>query len=150
MKLQKKYSSIFNARTLLGVFIVLNINSVKAQEINDSDVLVFDRVFFDEKSTELTQNSKDALEYQVEWFNSHDDKLYILEGHADDNINREESMILGEKRAQAVKDYLVSKNLPSSKIHTISYGKERPAVEGDNEAAKNQNRRVITVVREAK
>ena len=69
-----------------------------------------------------------------------------VEGHCDDRGTREYNLALGERRATAVKNALVALGVPANRIKTISYGKERPAVVGDNEAAWAQNRRGVTVI----
>ena len=69
-----------------------------------------------------------------------------IEGHADERGTREYNLALGEKRAQAVINYLVSLGVNGTRVSTISYGKERPAVVGSNEAAWGQNRRSVSTV----
>ena len=69
-----------------------------------------------------------------------------VEGHCDDRGTREYNLALGNRRANAVKRALVALGIPAGRITTISYGKERPAVVGDNEAAWAQNRRGVTVI----
>ena len=105
-----------------------------------------DTVFFAFDSSSLTAEAQAALDTQVAWLKKHDDVNVIVQGHCDDRGTREYNMALGERRANAVKQYLVSQGIEESRISTISYGKERPAVLGNNEAAWAQNRRAITVV----
>ena len=71
----------------------------------------------------------------------------VVQGYCDERGTREYNLALGERRANAVKAYLVAHGVDSSRISTISYGKERPAVLGNNEAAWAQNRRAVTVVK---
>ncbi|HTK72479.1 MAG TPA: OmpA family protein, partial [Croceibacterium sp.] len=68
------------------------------------------------------------------------------EGHCDERGTREYNLALGERRANAAKDYLVSLGVPAARLTTISYGKERPVALGSNEAAWAQNRRAVTIV----
>ena len=105
-----------------------------------------DTVFFAFDSSTLSSEAQAALDTQVAWLKKHDDVNVIVQGHCDDRGTREYNMALGERRANAVKQYLVSQGIEESRISTISYGKERPAVLGNNEAAWAQNRRAITVV----
>ena len=105
-----------------------------------------DTVFFAFDSSSLSAEAQAALDTQVAWLKKHDDVNVIVQGHCDDRGTREYNLDLGERRANAVKQYLVSQGIEESRISTISYGKERPAVLGNNEAAWAQNRRAITVV----
>ena len=105
-----------------------------------------DTVFFAFESSSLSAEAQAALDTQVAWLKKHDDVNVIVQGHCDDRGTREYNLALGERRANAVKQYLVSQGIEESRISTISYGKERPAVLGNNEAAWAQNRRAITVV----
>ena len=105
-----------------------------------------DTVFFAFDSSSLSAEAQAALDTQVAWLKKHDDVNVIVQGHCDDRGTREYNMALGERRANAVKQYLVSQGIEEGRISTISYGKERPAVLGNNEAAWAQNRRAITVV----
>ena len=105
-----------------------------------------DTVFFAFDSSSLSAEAQAALDTQVAWLKKHDDVNVIVQGHCDDRGTREYNLALGERRANAVKQYLVSQGIEESRISTISYGKERPAVLGNNEAAWAQNRRAITVV----
>ena len=105
-----------------------------------------DTVFFAFDSSSLSAEAQAALDTQVAWLKNHEDVNVIVQGHCDDRGTREYNLALGERRANAVKQYLVSQGIEESRISTISYGKERPAVLGNNEAAWAQNRRAITVV----
>ena len=105
-----------------------------------------DTVFFAFDSSTLSSEAQTALDTQVAWLKNHEDVNVIVQGHCDDRGTREYNLALGERRANAVKQYLVSQGIEESRISTISYGKERPAVLGNNEAAWAQNRRAITVV----
>lgn len=107
---------------------------------------VGDRVFFGFDSTELNTESKAQLDRQAEWLKKHNVKV-VVEGHCDERGTREYNLALGERRAEAAKRYLVSKGLHAQSVETISYGKERPAVIGDTEAAYHLNRRSVTVIK---
>ena len=108
-----------------------------------------DRVFFALDSSALTSNAQEVLDTQVNWLTAkrHNKTNVIVQGYCDERGTREYNLALGERRANAVKEYLVSHGVDADRISTISYGKERPAVLGSNEAACAQNRRAVTVIR---
>ena len=112
----------------------------------DLIVNVGDRVFFNYDSSELDGDAQELLQDQVAWLKQYSDVSVIIEGHCDERGTREYNLALGEKRAQSVKNYLISLGISSDRISTISYGKERPAVVGSNDGAWAQNRRSVTVV----
>ena len=107
---------------------------------------VKDRVFFATNESVLTTASRDTLRKQAAWLRKNSEVTVVLEGHCDERGTREYNLALGEKRAQAVKNYLSSLGISISTLHTISYGKERPAVVGSNDAAWGQNRRSVTTI----
>ena len=111
----------------------------------DLIVNVGDRVFFDYDSAELDADAQELLQHQAAWFKQHNKLLITIEGHCDERGTREYNLALGEKRAQAVKNYLNGLAV-FPVINTLSYGKERPAVVGSNEGAWSQNRRSVTQV----
>ena len=111
----------------------------------DLIVNIGDRVFFDYDSAELDADAQELLQHQAAWFQEHNILIVTIEGHCDERGTREYNLALGEKRAQAVKNYL-SGLADFPRIVTISYGKERPAVIGSNDGAWSQNRRSVTVV----
>ena len=111
----------------------------------DLIVNVGDRVFFDYNSADLDSDAQELLQDQVAWIKQHDVSV-IIEGHCDERGTREYNLALGERRAQSVKNYLISMGVSSVKVSTISYGKERPAVVGSNDGAWSQNRRSVTTV----
>ncbi|MCE3255018.1 MAG: pal [Rickettsiaceae bacterium] len=113
-------------------------------------VEVADRVFFDLDSSALTDSAKKVLDNQVAWLKSDSSIKITLEGHCDERGTREYNIALGEKRANAVKNYLTSNGVESSRIKTISYGKERPAFVGEGEEIWSKNRRAVTVMEESK
>tara|TARA_B100001123_G_C14996807_1_gene901898 strand:- start:104 stop:610 length:507 start_codon:yes stop_codon:yes gene_type:complete len=111
----------------------------------DLIVNVGDRVFFAFDSAELDSDAQELLQDQAAWIKQHDVTVTI-EGHCDERGTREYNLALGEKRAQAVKNHLISLGIAATRVKAISYGKERPAVVGSNEAAWGQNRRSVTTV----
>lgn len=114
----------------------------------DFAVNVGDRVFFGYDRSELSTEARATLTKQAEWLKKYPRKSITVEGHADERGTREYNLALGERRANAVKNFLIAAGVPKSSAHVISYGKERPAVLGGNEAAWAQNRRGVTVVGE--
>ena len=105
-----------------------------------------DRVFFATNETILTTASRETLRKQAAWLRQNSDVTVVVEGHADERGTREYNLALGEKRAQAVKNYLIGLGINPDRVSTISYGKERPAVVGSNDGAWAQNRRSVTLV----
>ena len=112
----------------------------------DFIVSVGDRVFFGYDSAELDGDAKELLQAQAAWLKQYNKESIIIEGHCDERGTREYNLALGERRAQAVKNYLNGLGVGISSMSTISYGKERPAVVGSNDAAWSQNRRSVTTV----
>jgi peptidoglycan-associated lipoprotein len=107
---------------------------------------VGDRVFFDFDKYSLKPEGRDQLGKWVAFLKQYPSDQLVIEGHADERGTREYNLALGERRASAVKDFLVAQGVQASRLKTISYGKERPAVLGSNEAAWAQNRRAVGVV----
>ena len=105
-----------------------------------------DRVFFATNESILTTASRETLRAQAAWLRKNPGINVVLEGHADERGTREYNLALGEKRAQAVKNYLIGLGINPDRVSTISYGKERPAVVGSNDGAWAQNRRSVTIV----
>ena len=112
----------------------------------DLIVNVGDRVFFGYDSSDLDSDALELLEDQVAWLKQNSDVTVTIEGHCDERGTREYNLALGEKRAQAVKNYLIGLGINPDRVSTISYGKERPAVVGSNDGAWAQNRRSVTLV----
>ena len=112
----------------------------------DLVVSVGDRVFFAYDSAELDPDAQELLQAQAAWLKQYNKTSITIEGHCDERGTREYNLALGERRAQAVKNYLNGLGVGISSISTISYGKERPAVVGSNDDAWSQNRRSVTKV----
>ena len=112
----------------------------------DFVVNVGDRVFFGFDQYNLTADARSTLEKQAVWLKKFPGTSITLEGHADERGTREYNLALGERRANAAKEYLVSQGIDAMRIKLISFGKERPVALGHNEAAWTQNRRSVTVV----
>jgi peptidoglycan-associated lipoprotein len=114
--------------------------------MQDFIVNVGDRVFFDFDKSTLTAKAQGTLDKQAAWLSKISTATITVEGHADERGTREYNLALGDRRSNAVKDYLISKGVAASRIKTISYGKERPAVLGSNEWAWSQNRRSVSTI----
>ena len=104
-----------------------------------------DRVFFATNESVLTTKSRDTLRKQANWLRENTNVTVVVEGHADERGTREYNLALGERRANAVKDYLMTYGVSSDRISVISYGKERPVDSGSNPLAWSKNRRSVTV-----
>lgn len=105
-----------------------------------------DRVLFAFDSYDLDERARSILDAQAAWLARNGQVRVTIEGHADERGTREYNLALGERRALAVRDYLAARGISATRMNTISYGKERPAVEGSDEEAWSQNRRAVTVV----
>jgi peptidoglycan-associated lipoprotein len=112
----------------------------------DFVVNVGDRVFFETDSSELTAAAQATLTKQAAWLTRYTSYAFTIEGHADERGTREYNFALGARRAQATRDYLVSKGLAASRMRTVSYGKERPVATCDDISCWSQNRRAVTVL----
>ena len=106
---------------------------------------VKDRVFFATNKSTLTTASRDTLRKQAAWMRKNSDLSVTVEGHADERGTREYNLALGERRANAVKDYLMTYGISGGRLSVISYGKERPVNSGSSPLAWSQNRRAVTV-----
>ena len=119
-------------------------NGILGQAADGTNVT--DRVYFATNSSVIDAEGQASLDRQAGWLKQYDSVNVVLEGHADERGTREFNIALGERRATAAKNYLVSQGVAANRISTISYGKERPAVSGNDEGAWSQNRRAVTVI----
>ena len=104
-----------------------------------------DRVFFATNKSVLTTASRDTLRKQAAWLRENKNINITVEGHCDERGTREYNLALGERRANAAKDYLMTYGISGNRIATISYGKERPVNSGSSPLAWSQNRRSVTI-----
>ena len=104
-----------------------------------------DRVFFATNESILTTKSRDTLRKQAAWMRKNSDLTFVIEGHADERGTREYNLALGERRANAAKDYLMTYGVAGNRLSVISYGKERPVDSGSNPLSWSKNRRSVTV-----
>lgn len=105
-----------------------------------------DRVLFEVDTSTLTATGRATLDGQATWLQTNSDYLAVIEGHADEQGTREYNLALGARRANAVREYLTSRGVASSRIRTVSYGKERPLAVCSDESCYAQNRRAVTII----
>ncbi|MBP9791950.1 MAG: peptidoglycan-associated lipoprotein Pal [Rickettsiales bacterium] len=143
-------------KKILVVLLLLVSSCSKKSDMLDSEVRpgtqaeleinIGDYVLFSVNGATLDNESRATLDRQAEWLERYRDIKIIIEGHCDERGTREYNLALGAKRANAVKDYLVAAGINPKRVATISYGKERPVVEGVGPEVWKQNRRAVTVV----
>ncbi|SFI89845.1 peptidoglycan-associated lipoprotein Pal [Jannaschia pohangensis] len=105
-----------------------------------------DRVLFAVDQSSLSSEAQATLAGQAQWMNSNPSYTALIEGHADEQGTRSYNLALGGRRANAVRDYLISQGVSADRLRTISYGKERPLQVCSTEACYSQNRRSVTVL----
>lgn len=103
-------------------------------------------VFFDTDSFELRPDARQTLSENADWLREYPTVQVLVEGHCDERNTREYNLALGERRANAVRDYLVFLGIGSDRVRTISYGEERPFAIGHDEEAWQLNRRAHFVI----
>lgn len=121
-------------------------NGVVPGSQQDLVVNVGDRVFFGYDQYDLTAEARATVERQATWMKTYANVSVIVEGHCDERGTREYNLALGEKRAMAVRNYLIANGVAPNRVQTISYGKERPVVLGSDNTSWAQNRRGVLVV----
>ena len=104
-----------------------------------------DVIFFDTDRYNIDAQDQVALQSQAQWLAQYPNKRATIEGHCDERGTRDYNLALGERRANAAKNYLVSLGVDPSRLTTVSYGKERPVAMGSNESSWAQNRRAVTI-----
>ena len=159
MKFSKSYKNIFLVM-LLGFLLSACATQTSTKKIDSqiqgdvytgTDTVEYladgvpDRVFFATNESVLTTASRDTLRKQAAWLRKNSDINIVLEGHADERGTREYNLALGERRANAAKDYLMTYGISENRISVISYGKERPVDSGSNPLSWSKNRRSVTV-----
>ncbi|GAB5482846.1 MAG: peptidoglycan-associated lipoprotein Pal [Parasphingorhabdus sp.] len=105
-----------------------------------------DRILFDTDRYNVDSQDQVVLQSQAQWLAQHPNARITIEGHADERGTRDYNLALGERRANAAKNYLASLGVSPTRMTTVSYGKERPEALGSNEAAWAQNRRAVSIV----
>jgi peptidoglycan-associated lipoprotein len=104
-----------------------------------------DRILFETDRFNVDAEDQATLQRQAQWLAQYPNTRITVEGHADERGTRDYNLALGERRANAAKNFLVSIGVDASRIQTVSYGKERPSALGSDEQAWAQNRRAVTV-----
>jgi peptidoglycan-associated lipoprotein len=105
-----------------------------------------DTVYFGTDEYQLDDSAKATLAAQAQWLLANPNVRASIEGHADERGTREYNMALGERRANAARDFLAAQGVPGGRLLVTSWGKERPVAPGSNEEAWAQNRRAVTVL----
>ena len=120
--------------------------SVSPGSIGDFRQNVGDRVYFDTDMSSIREDGRNTLAKQAEWLKRYTNYPITIEGKCDERGTREYNLALGERRANAARQYLVAQGVPANRIKTISYGKERPEAVGSDEGAWARNRVGITAL----
>ena len=120
--------------------------SVTPGSVADFRQNVGDRVFFDTDQSGIREDGRQTLARQAEWLKKYTNYQITIEGHCDERGTREYNFALGERRANAAKQYLVAQGIPAARIRTVSLGKENPDPPGSDEGAWARNRRAVTVL----
>jgi len=121
-------------------------STVVPGSVQDFRVNVGDTVHFEYDRYAITSEDRDILQRQAAWLQKYQQVRVTVEGHCDERGTREYNLALGARRANAVKEYLVSLGVSSARVQTISYGKERPICTESNESCWAQNRRGVTTI----
>src|SRR5262249_38905222 len=114
--------------------------------VEDFKQNVGDRVYFDTDMSNIREDGRATLAKQAEWLKKYTNYPITIEGKCDERGTREYNLALGERRANAVRQYLVAQGVPADRVKTISYGKERPEATGSDEGAWARNRVGITAL----
>jgi peptidoglycan-associated lipoprotein len=122
-------------------------SSVSPGSQEDLVANIGDRVFYEYNKSSLPVEGRGTLDRQAAWLGKYASNNVQVAGNCDERGTEEYNVALGQRRASAARDYLVAKGVSSTRITTISYGKDRPVALGSNEAAYAQNRNAITSVR---
>ncbi|CAK8163421.1 Peptidoglycan-associated protein [Candidatus Xenohaliotis californiensis] len=109
----------------------------------DFAITAGNRILFPHNSYQIKHEEQTILDHQIKWLSEYSEYEIILEGHCDERGTREYNIALGEKRANAIKNYMINAGIEQHRIKIASYGKDKPSVEGHNEEAWKLNRRVV-------
>jgi len=120
--------------------------SVAPGTVGDFRQNVGDRVFFDTDASTVREDGRQTLNRQAEWLKKYPSYQITIEGHCDERGTREYNLALGERRANAARQYLIAQGIPAARLKTVSYGKERPDPVGSDEASWARNRRAVTAL----
>ena len=112
----------------------------------DKNMTVPAKIFFNYDQYLITDMAQNTLDIQVAWMDENPDKYILVEGHCDERGTREYNLALGERRANAVREYLSSMGIADGRLNVVSYGKERPDAEGSFADSWQKNRRSVTTI----
>jgi len=115
--------------------------SLEFMEPSAEDKLVLRNIYFDFDRSNIRPDYQPVMEGIAEWLNRNGHKQLLIEGHCDERGTSEYNLALGERRSLSVRKYLVGLGISPDRLHTISYGEEKPAVSGHDESAWAENRR---------
>ena len=118
----------------------------RAQTLQEQLVAIGDRVFFDYDKSDLKPEARRQIERWAAFLKTNANATITIEGHCDERGTREYNLALGERRANAARQYLVAQGIPAARVKTISFGKERPDPVGSDEAAWARNRRAVSAL----
>ena len=127
-----------------------SVSTAASQSTASSQYLVQnvgDRVFFATDQSSLDGSARATLRNQAQWLAQNTEIRIVVEGHADERGTRDYNLALGARRANAVRDFLISQGVDGSRLQTISYGKERPVSLCSEEACWSKNRRTVATIR---
>jgi len=122
-----------------------NPNGIDQNSIDFLNQVIGDRVLFEVDQSTLTPSARQTLDLQAAWLIQRPGLSVTIEGHADEQGTRDYNLRLSQRRAAAVRDYMVTKGLPDGRLSIIPFGKERPIEVCSNERCWSQNRRAVTV-----
>lgn len=145
VSVSKKYNGTDRERDVIASNRLVSGSPVASADAGQIVGLPLNKVFFDYNSAALTPTAQSSLKDVYAYARSKNVSAVTVEGHADERGTREYNLALGDRRAVAMKRYLTSLGMPANAITTVSFGKERPATNGHNEAAWAQNRRGVVV-----
>ena len=120
--------------------------SIRPGSQEDLAQRVGDRIYYNSDRSDLREDARRTVEAWAGWLRQNPQVSVVIEGHADERGTREYNLALGERRAAAARNFLVTLGIEARRMTTVSYGKERPQVLGSNEAAWSQNRRAVMLV----
>ena len=123
-----------------------NVGGVRPGSQEDLAARVGDRIFFDSDRSDLRTDARRTVEGWAGWLRQNPTVAATIEGHADERGTREYNRALGERRAAAARNFLISQGIEARRLSTVSFGKERPTVLGSTEQAWSQNRRAVMLV----
>ena len=123
-----------------------NVGAAAPGSEQDFVVNVGDRIYFDLDSYSVRPEAQPRLDAQAAWLQRYPQVTVRIEGNADERGTREYNLALGARRAESVRNYLISRGIPAGRIDTISFGKERPIAEGSSEDAWARNRNAHTAI----